>query len=375
MEIKEMNFDELQTRKSELAEELKTADMERLEGINAELDAIEERKKELKAEAEERAKVVEEVINAPAPTPIVEERTNKMDLMEIRKSSRYINAYADYVKGGCKDDTEVRKILSENGTPGTDDTEVPAPEYLEERIRTAWENDGILSRVMRTYIRGNVKIGYEVSSTDAVIHTEGGEAVTEENLVLGMVELVPVMVKKWISVSDEALALTGRAFLDYIYDEIQYRLFKKLASEIISKISASSLTATIPASAPLEAVVNAFVGLSDEATDIVVIMRKSTFATIKNASTQANYSVDPFNGFDVVFSEAVAENTLIVGDLKGVTVNFPEGDEPTFVFDDRTLMTEDLVRILGRLYVAYDVTAPGRFAKVTLTSGTTTTTN
>ena len=375
MEIKEMNFDELQTRKSELAEELKTADMERLDGINAELDMIEERKAELKAEAEERAKVIEEVINAPAPTPIIEERTNKMDLMEIRKSSRYINAYADYVKGGCKDDTEVRKILSENGTPGENDTEVPAPEYLEERIRTAWENDGILSRVMRTYIRGNVKIGYEVSSTDAVIHTEGGAAVTEENLVLGMVELVPVMVKKWISVSDEALALTGRAFLDYIYDEIQYRLFKKLASEIITKISASSLTATVSASAPLEAVVNAFVELSDEATEIVAIMNKATFATIKNAAAQASYAVDPFNGFDVVFSEAVAADTLIVGDLKGVTVNFPEGDEPTFVFDDRTLMTEDLVRILGRLYVAYDVTAPGRFAKVTLTSGTTTTTN
>ena len=368
MEIKEMNFDELQTRKAELSEELKTADLERLEGINAELDAIEERKKELKAEAEERAKVVDEVIKTPAPTPIVEERTNTMDLMEIRKSAGYINAYADYIKGGCKDDTEVRKILSENGTPGANDTEVPVPAYLEERIRTAWENDGILSRVMRTYIRGNVKIGYEVSSTDAVIHTEGGEAVTEENLVLGMVELVPVMVKKWISVSDEALSLTGRAFLDYIYDEIQYRLFKKLASEIISKISASSLTATIPASAPLEAVVNAFVGLSDEATDIVAIMKKSTFAAIKNASVDANYSVDPFNGFDVVFSEAVADDTIIVGDLKGVTVNFPEGDEPTFVFDDRTLMTEDLVRILGRLYVAYDVTAPGRFAKVTLTA-------
>ena len=38
-------------------------------------------------------------------------------------------------------------------------------------------------------------------------------------------------------------------------------------------------------------------------------------------------------------------------------------------------MTSDLVRILGRLYVAIDVTAPGRFAKVTLASSTTTTTN
>ena len=105
MEIKEMNFDELQTRKSELAEELKTADMERLDGINAELDMIEERKKELKAEAEERARVVEEVIKAPAPTPIIEERNNKMTNLEVRRSNEYVEAYANYVKGGYKDDT------------------------------------------------------------------------------------------------------------------------------------------------------------------------------------------------------------------------------------------------------------------------------
>lgn len=364
MEIKEMSFDELQTRKSELAEELKTADMERLDGINAELDMIEERKKELKAEAEERAKVVEEVINAPAPTPIIEERTNKMDLMEIRKSSRYINAYADYIKGGCKDDTEVRKILSENVTPGEFDTKVPVPEYLEERIRTAWENDGILSRVMRTYIRGNVKVGYEESATDASIHPEGDAALPEENLVLGMVELVPAMVKKWISVSDEALALTGRAFLDYIYDEIQYRLFKKLASAIIGKISSSGLVSSATTSDYISMTIEGFVKLSDEATDIVVITNKATYKKIMIASISTPHLVDPFNGFDVVFSEAVGDDTIIVGDLKGVTVNFPEGDEPTFVFDDRTLMTEDLVRILGRLYVAFDVTAPGRLTVV-----------
>jgi hypothetical protein len=75
-------------------------------------------------------------------------------------------------------------------------------------------------------------------------------------------------------------------------------------------------------------------------------------------------------GFPVLFNENVSG--VIVGDLKGVTANFPEGADPKFVFDDKTLMTQDLVRILGRLYVAIDVTAPGRFAKVTVSSGSST---
>ena len=45
MEFKEMNFEELETRRAELADEIPTADAERLDAINAELDAIEERKK------------------------------------------------------------------------------------------------------------------------------------------------------------------------------------------------------------------------------------------------------------------------------------------------------------------------------------------
>lgn len=360
MEIKEMNFDELEARRAEIAEEISGADSERLDAINAELDAIEERKKEIKAEAEERAKAVEEIINAPAPTPIIEERTEKkMDLMEIRKSPEYVNAYVDYVKGGYKDDTELRALLTEN-VEGT----VPVPAYIEDRIQTAWEKDGIMSRVTRTFVKGNLKVGYEASASDAVIHTEGGEAVAEETLTLGIIELVPQMIKKWISVSDEALALTGEAFLDYLYNELEYKIVKKAADQVIAKIEASPLTADAGEQGATVAVLDCFANLSDEATDVVAIMSKQTYAAIKTAALGANFAIDPFEGLPVVFNDSVTG--IIVGDLKGVTANFPEGAEPTFLFDDKTLMTQDLVRILGRLYVAIEVTAPGRFAMATL---------
>lgn len=367
MEIREMNIEELEQKAKEIAERTDSADAETLEALNAELDEIEERKAFLKTEAEERAKAMEEVLKAPAPSPVVEERTHKMNNIEVRKSNEYIDAYVEYVKGGYKDDTECRALLTENVSGS-----VPVPAYLADRIMTAWENDGIMARVNRISLPGNVKVGYEASATDAVLHTEGTSAVSEESLALGIITLVPKMIKKWISVSDEALALSGTAFLDYLYDELEYRIIKKAADQVIAKIEASSLVSDAGSAAPISAVLTAFAELSDEATDIVAIMSKSTYAAIKTAAQGANYPVDPFEGFPVVFKEGV--NGVIVGDLKGVTANFPEGFDPKFIFDDTTLMTQDLVRILGRLYVAIEVTAPGRLAKVAVEDGTTATT-
>lgn len=365
MEIKEMNMEELEQRSTEIADLTAEADKETLEALSAELDEIEERKAILHKEAEERAKAMEEVLKAPAPSPVVEERKPKMSNIEVRNSNEYINAYVDYVKGGYKDDTECRALLTENVSGS-----VPVPAYLHDRIMTAWDNDGIMARVNRISVAGNVKVGYEASAGDAVWHTEGTSQVSEESLTLGIITLVPKMIKKWISVSDEALALTGTAFLDYLYDELEYRIIKKAADQVIAKIAASSLVSNAGTAAPLAAVLTAFAELSDEATDNVAIMSKSTYATIKTAAMNAGYAVDPFEGLPVVFNSGVTG--VIVGDLKGVTANFPEGGDPKFIFDDTTLMTQDLVRILGRLYVAIDVTAPGRLAKVTLTGGSTT---
>ena len=86
---------------------------------------------------------------------------------EIRSSNEYMNAYAEFLKTG--DDAECRALLTENATNGT----VAVPTLVEGRIRTAWENDPIMSRIRKTFIKGNLKVGFEISATDAGIHTEG----------------------------------------------------------------------------------------------------------------------------------------------------------------------------------------------------------
>lgn len=377
MEIKEMTVDALEERKNAIVAELDT------EG--ADLDALEEEMRAIKAELEERvateAKKAEIRASVAAGEGVVikeaiqEER--KMPTMEeIRNSKEYVDAYARYIK--TEDATECRALLSENATNGT----VAVPELVYDIIKNAWEREGIMSRVRKSYVKGNLKVGFEISATGAVIHTEGGDAVSEETLTLGIVELVPQSIKKWISFSDEALDLSGQAFLEYIYDELTYQIAKKAADTLVAKIEACGTASTttcvgVPvitaSSASVGTVAQALAALSDQASNPVVIMNKATWGTLKAAQYANKFNVDPFEGLDVVFNSTIksfdgadaGETYMIVGDLgEGALANFPNGEEINLKFDDVSLATSDLVKVIGREFVALGIVGPKSFVKV-----------
>ena len=374
MDFKEKTAEELIERRNAIAEEIEApeADLDALEeevrAINEELEA---RKNEEAKKAELRAAVAQgegEVVKKIEP----EERKVKT-MEEIRNSKEYIEAYAEYVKSD--NDAECRALLTEN-VSGT----VPVPEFVYDIVKTAWEREGITSRVRKSYLKGNIKVGFEISGDDAVIHTEGGNAIDPENLVLGVVELVPQSIKKVVQISDEAYDLRGEAFLRYIYDELTYRIAKKAADTLVAKILAAGTVSTttapgvpvIAANAALGTVAQALGNLSDEAANPVVIMNKLTWSTFKAAQYAASYPVDPFEGLPVIFNDTIkaysAASTdayMIVGDLDhGALMNFPNGDGIAFKFDDVTLKKQDLIEVLGRQFVGMGVVAPNAFVKV-----------
>ena len=377
MELKEMTVEALEERKVAITGELDTegADLNALEeemrSIN---DELETRKAEEAKRNEVRSMVAQgegEVVKK------VESEERKMPtLAEIRSSEEYINAYAEYIKS--EDDSECRSLLTDNVSGGT----VAVPTIVEDIVKTAWEKEGIISRVRKAYVKGNLKVGFEISATGAVKHTEGSGKVTEETLVLGTVELVPVSIKKWISISDEALDLRGEAFLEYIYDELVYQIAKKAADEVIAKIEACGTVATstqvgVPVVTATQISVDltaqAIGLLSDEAANPVVMMNKATWAAFKQAQYANKFSVDPFEGLDVVFNNTIkafsaastGDTYMIVGDLgHGALANFPNGEGVDLKVDDKTLMEEDLVRVLGREYVGIGIVAPDAFVKV-----------
>lgn len=366
MDINTMNLDQLREYRNTLAEELRgnvTAD--RINEINGLLDQIEAREAQLNALNETRARAAAAVAagegtEISAQIPATETRTNR----EVRNSRAYIEAFANYVRSG--NDAECRALLTENVTGGT----VPVPEMVENRVRQAWENDQIFSRVSRSFVPGNLKVGFEISATGAVVHTEGAAAPAEETLVLGIVNMVPANIKKWITVSDEVLALGAEDFLAYIYDELTYKIIQKAADLVVTAITSAPATssatavgvAQITGPVSAETIIDAVAALGDNARDLVLIASGATIAGIRKAALGANFAYDPFEGLTVIKKESVTG--AIVGDLSGVQANLPEGDAVTFKFDDLSLAERDLVKIVGRLYAAIAVVGPGMFAVI-----------
>lgn len=379
-EIMALDMEGIETRSMEIKDEMNNEGAD-LETLSAEVDALEERKAVL---VEEQRKAQEAVANGAGQTIDKQEEKRMATFDEIRSSEAYVNAYANYIKTG--DDKEVRSVLTENGvTAQGSSAGAPVPVSVEERIRTAWDKDEILSRVKRTNVKGILKVGFELSATAAVVHAEGANAPTEEVLNLGIVSLVPETLKKWITISDEAFDLKGQAFLDYIMDEIEYRIIKLAADTVVADITSAPTTATKTACsvAHVETTgaadfVNAVAALSDEAQNPVIIMHKQSYAYYKGLAMAAGYAIDPFDGMQVLFNNTLdvatatpasgAVNKIaIVGDLEGESVNFTNGYEPTIKIDDLSLAEKDLIKVVGRLPMGHGVTACGRFAVVTKT--------
>ena len=384
----------------ELEERIDNANsIEELNAIEEEVKTAEpveeptEEKAEEKAEETEVKITPEEERKLIKKTEQVEERqlTNLVEIkgeqkMEVRNSKEYVEAFAEYCKGN-KDAKELRALITTGGTGDGNSKTVAVPDMVYDFVKTAWEKAGLMAKVRRVSVKGNLKVQFEVSADGAVKHTEGDTAVSEESLVLGVVTLTPVSIKKWISLSDEVLDMRGEEFLRYIYDEIVYRIAKKCEDELIGIIKAlpQSLSANesgvydkvsankITVAPGVDTIAQAIANLSDETNEITIVMNKLTYADFKQAQYSNGYGVDVFEGCTIVFnntlpaySTATANQVYaIVGDFEhGALANYPAGDDIEIKYDDKTQMTADLVRILGRRYVGLNAVADKSFTLI-----------
>ena len=373
---------EIEQRKAEIEAALETPEAD-LEALNEEARRLVEESVQLEAQLEELRKAAaeeEELRQKIADGKLGEtkeehEEEKHMDMKEIRSSAAYCEAYKKYIITG--EDKECRALLSANAdTPG----DVPVPTIVEDIIKTAWEGNEFLRRVTKTFIRGNLKVPFEQSADDAYNHSEGTTGLTEEDLQIGQVELKPGNVKKWIDISDEAVTMGGEAFVQYIYKEMAYRVLKKVVSNMVAKANAASTSHSstaigIPKATEAPAVMtaqNAAAQLSEEATDLCIVLNPLTIQTFNNAYAAGNFAINPFDGLTVVKCSALpayssaSDNAMygIVGDLKAFQANYPEGEDVVIKWDDKTKAKDDMVEVVARQYVGVGVTAPGRLVKL-----------
>lgn len=379
-------LEEIAVRKAEIKTLLESEEEVNLEEIKAELDALETEEKSINEaieteqrkadeEAEERKVVAEQIEKNEVQPKEIEMKGNEIK-MEVRNTPEYIEAFARYLK--TEKDEEVRALLTTNAE---EDGTIAIPDLVYDVVKTAWDREEIMRLVTETEIKGNLKVQFEISGDDAIVHAEGDGAITPEALVEGIVTLIPQSIKKMLEISDEVYDMRGEAFLRYVYDEITYRIAKKCADLLIGLIAdlpatatAQSPSANVVTSAPaMDVVAQAIGNLSDEATNPVIIMNKLTWSAFKQIQYANSFAVDPFENLPVHFNNSLpsfanAENDqvyMIVGDFgHGAIANYPNGRDIKMKFDDMTKKDEDLIQILGRRYVALGVVADKSFTLV-----------
>lgn len=390
MDFSTMTMSELEARMAEIRKALDTEGAD-IKALTAEVDAIEKRKKELETraaqEAELRARVASgatgKVIEGAIPSVGAPEARKKEDV-DYRSSLEYGKAFLNGIK--TDNFAECRKLMTENGTVASGDTlstaTIPVPTLLDNEIRNAWEKNEILGLVKKTYQKGIVRCVFEVSATGASIHIEGADAPTEEKIVLGSVLLTPANIKKWITVSDEALEGTTVDTIGYLYKEIAQKIGEAAEQAIINNIKGAQSTtdATHPGvpvlskNIDVDTILMAEALLSAQARDLNIVMNRQTKPVFMKKVLEAGYAIDVFDGLkdkikytDALdpYTEESAKVYAIIGDFGyGYQANFPNGNDITIKRDDVSLAEFDLVKLVGKQYVGHGIIAPKSFVNL-----------
>ena len=393
-------LDAQETRKAEF----EGADVDRKEALAKESEEANKRFKELnekegkvielrkRLEESEKVFSMENQLNESKVKERKENMDENMTIEKLRSTDEYRSAYVELLKTGNR--SQVEDVITRAGLKSTD-VGVPVPTIMQSFVETAWAKNGKFSKYVRLVShKGNLQIPVEVSADDAVMHTEGTAMPAEESIVLKNINIGYKTIKKWISLTDELMALVDEEFLQYVADEIVYKVSKKLDDLIISGTATDKVVGILNDENSLVATIKqdftfathlALLAEIDFEEDLVFAMNRKTFfntvMALKDSNGNPIYQILTDNegkpryaigGYKVEFTdqlkayaEAEANDPyMLVGYFQGYTLNCPNGKEVKTLLDETTLAREDKAYMLGKLLAGGAVTKQKAFAVV-----------
>ena len=392
--------DEVETRKAEFESadvETRDAILEQVDGLTKEAENLDTEIKELE-ETRNQYQEQETRMSLNNTLTKCEERKEQLSMeTNVLETKDYEKLYADMIRGKV-DEKEVRSYLQRSGSANlsTATSYVPIPTIMQGYVETAWATYGKFSRlVSETFEPAILRIPVEASADGASWHSENGDAVEQEQIVLSQIVLQPKMIKKFLALTDELMAMAEQEFLRYVADELVYKVILALDEAIMTRtdlnglgvigIVGNALTESVNANLDFN-VINEAVAKLLVFDDLTIAMHPQTF--FKNFMGLTDQVGNPIfrivhdnegkpayylSGYRVEFTLALpaydsanaGDTYAIVGNFRrGYRLNYPQGRDVITLVDPYTLATEDVVRMIGRLYVAGNVVKPKYFAEL-----------
>lgn len=273
-----------------------------------------------------------------------------------------------------------------NSQLGLQDFSAIIPTYITEGIeRKMADYGGLIAHSQVISEKGRVQIAIEKTATGAEYHDEGTPAIAEEEITLDSKTLIPRMIKKIISWTDEIEFSTPEALLTYLIGEFAEKILQRVEYEMINgQLDANNkgyngiVTEANVVNSPYVKKISAVA--VDWRTAMAAMgevrgnnpkwfMNRSTYyaqvAAQADTTNQPIYGTNvngepTFNGVPVVFTDglksfddAVAGNAVMfLAVQNAVKTNMPNGVVPNYYIDNNSfeMKKQDKSGLVGAIY-------------------------
>lgn len=247
MDIKEMTGEEIEARIAEIKEAIPTADSEKIAELRSELNAIEERKAEIKAKVEERERVaidetLTKITEMPKENRDMAEITYNADSKEYR--SAWLKDLATRKDDGVKLLGEMTQEERTAFTFMTSNTGSVVPTVTLNRIIELVES---MAPMYDDAFKTNMTQGFGVPrhkaivAGDAKVTDEGVANDDDENDEFDLLSIDGEEIKKHVDISRKMKWMSIDAFEDWLVEHLSQRIAVAKEKAIIAALDDSSI--------------------------------------------------------------------------------------------------------------------------------------
>lgn len=380
--IKGMSIDEIEERMQEIRK-LNLDECKNLDELDKEIDALEERKKELLKDADAKKELRRKILNGEVETRTIdkpqEERTMPKTKEDVVSSKEYRNAFLKKLRNIPLSEVETRALTTGTSSAGA----VVPTQTINKIIEKVKQYAPMLEKIDLLAVNGYVTVPAEGTTVDAQLHTEGdkinADSDTMNKVSLGMYEIT-----KLVTISKSVETMSIDAFEDYLVKKIARKVADKITGYILNGTGTSEPqgvnaitwngenSVTVAKSGTLtEANLATLVGLLNGGYDNGAewIMSKKTFFAdfrplqdkSKNDVVVKENGVWYVEGYPVSFDDRIKLNEAILGNFSlGYIGNMPESATVTSQF----VVRENSFDFLGSAMFDGKVSAVEAFVKL-----------
>ena len=314
-EIMTLDIEQIEERSKALAVEIEAAeDNEAMDNIQAEIDAIEERKAEIEKEIEERKNDIAEVIKGEGDVieEIKEERNDKK--MFGIDTKEYRDAFMANLVGRANE--EQRTILADNSTYGDG---LSLPVGLDQEI---WDQVNEAHPILADVDKLNTGIAIKVTQmTPAGITKKMDKTASSEQTFSGVdVTLVGADYHTYITVSYAEAKMSQGAMERFLVREVADAIGEALAGDVFTRIMSDASDNAVEGTGDMFADVKTALGKAKKAAQPVIYAPSAEYYDIVGAIKSGS----PFNIGATVDCEVKLDNAapaVVVVDPKLFVLN------------------------------------------------------